>query len=172
MDFLSNYYEGHWGKLCRFARRQCHGWCPESAEDVVQDAFLIVLRRWDAARYNGLDEEAQNRALMKFTRRTILNIAMRKCRDANSDLKKRIGAANDSRKQQVDPVDELIECEISERIQIEQSKLREDERQALRLCYAEGISFRRIAEVMGLPSPYKAKVLVIRAIDKLRDKLS
>jgi RNA polymerase sigma-70 factor (sigma-E family) len=123
-----------------------------TAEEIVQDAFIKVYRRWD-----GLDSPAA------FARVCVVN----GCRDRlrrRARWRVRVPLLVDD-PTVTEPVDEG-EIEILELVRA----LPERQRTAIVLRYYEGLTPTEIAEVLGV-TPASVKSLLHRAIETFREEL-
>jgi len=138
----------------------CLGLSSDEAQDVVQDAFLMLHRHLSAG---GSEENI---------RAWLFRVAHNRARNRQASYDRRFAAPLDNEASdiadQATPERALIEKEKFKRLGIAIRALPSTERECL-LLRASGLRYREISEVMGIPSSTVADT-VERAVRKLAEK--
>lgn len=134
----------------------------ESAEDVVQDSFLMLWNspgKWDASK---------NAKFTTWFYRVVTNACLDQRRKFKSEVSEEdIELESDEKAQ-----DEVIELRnTKDRVDSLISELPESQQTALALCFYEGVSNKEAAEVMDI-SVKALESLLMRAKGTLRQKLT
>ena len=131
------------------------------AQDIHQEVFLAILRRWD--RFNG--QTNWGAYLYRVTVRKAMGFVKR------SRLpEKRFGSLDDWAVMKEDPAGLLRSKELQHELLRRLSKLPRRQADVFVLSRIEGISDRQIAEIMNL-APQTVRVHLCRALERLRSEL-
>jgi RNA polymerase sigma-70 factor (ECF subfamily) len=137
----------------------CLGISSDEAQDIVQDAFLSLHRHVAA----GGDQEN--------IRSWLFRVAHNQARNRQQSYHRRFGTSLDPETHSVvdnaTPERSMLEKEKFSRLEKALSQLVESERECL-LLRAEGLRYREIGEVLGIPTSTVADT-VTRAIKKLAE---
>ncbi len=133
----------------------------QCAQDIHQEVFLAILRRWD--RFNG--QTNWGAYLYRVTVRKAMGFVKR------SRLpEKRFGSLDDWAVMKEDPAGLLRSKELQHELLRRLSKLPRRQADVFVLSRIEGISDRQIAEIMNL-APQTVRVHLCRALERLRSEL-
>jgi RNA polymerase sigma-70 factor (ECF subfamily) len=152
---LDALFSRHADAAYRFALRLCRR--PADAEDILQTAFLEVLRH--AAEFRG--ESSVKTWILGF----VLNASRSKARE-ESRRRSRQGNAAVTR----DPAPDGVDPETADRVRQAVEELPEHYRAPVWLHYVEGLSPTEVGAVLQLPADTVRKQLS-RGIDRLREAL-
>ncbi|MHC4475635.1 MAG: RNA polymerase sigma factor [Planctomycetota bacterium] len=130
------------------------------AQDIHQEVFLAILRRWD--RFNG--DTNWGAYLYRVTVRKAIEFVKR------SRLEQQIGSADDWAAVKENPAGLLRSKELQHELLRRLGKLPKRQADVFVLSRIEGLSDRRIAEIMGL-APQTVRVHLCRALERLRGEL-
>jgi RNA polymerase sigma factor (sigma-70 family) len=123
-----------WGICLRY------GGCQESAEDILQDAFLTIINKIEAYRFEGSFEGW----MKKITVNTAINYLRKQKRQVTSDIENDV--SNTPISEDIDVVSKLNEQEILDCIR----KLPDGYRTVFNLYVIEGYKHKEIAELLGI----------------------
>lgn len=132
----------------------------EGCEDVVIETFLVAWRRWD-------DKPERDRELpwlYGIAFRVLSN--QRRSRDRRERLFKRLSLERSDPNADVD-----VDAVNVAHIRVALGRLSENERELLQLVYWEELTYREIAQVLGI-SENAVGIRITRAKSKLRGFLS
>jgi RNA polymerase sigma-70 factor (ECF subfamily) len=133
---------------------------PQYAQDIHQEVFLAILRRWDT--FNGATNWGAY--LYRVTVRKAMEFVKRSRRE------ERIGSANDCAAVKENPAGLLRSKELQHELLRRLGKLPKRQADVFVLSRIEGLSDRQIAEIMGL-APQTVRVHLCRALERLRGEL-
>lgn len=162
--WVQNAIENHENSLLRYAQHFVHDL--ESARDVVQDTFLQLCRK--------PDEKLQERMpqwLYTVCRNRAIDICRKERRMKLAPENQLAGELADSTDPATNPVAALERSEAAEGLMSQVSKLPDRQQEILRLKFHAGLSYKEIAEVMGITSTNVGFILH-SAISKLRQRLA
>ncbi|RLV47759.1 RNA polymerase sigma factor [Nocardioides mangrovicus] len=156
-DRLSELYEEHASRVYAYARRHA---APESAEDLVADAFIVAMRRIEAVPV----EPDEARAWLIGTVRKLAANGRRRSQTSSQWWQ---GAVRDAWHLGSEGSAEDVVAERDSCLRL-LGELTEVDREALLLIAWEGLSARQAAVVLGI-TPNAFSVRVHRARSRLED---
>ena len=142
----------------------CLGLSRDEAQDVVQDAFLGLHRHLAAVGTSGGAQEN----IRSWVFRVAHNQARNRQKSYDRRFRQPLDAGMDAPSDQATPERALLEKEKFGRLGKAICQLPEVERESL-LLRAEGLRYREIGEVLGIPTSTVADI-VARAIKKLSEE--
>ncbi len=159
------------GRYLPILRAWAHGRLPAGArglsetDDVVQVALIGSLSRLDSFEYR------HEGAFLAYLRHAVLNAIRQEIRNARR--RPAGGALGESHP---DPAASVVERvmgrELLERYEAALMELSEDARDAVILRLEFGLSFAEVAAALGRPSPDAARMLTVRALVRLSERLA
>jgi RNA polymerase sigma-70 factor (ECF subfamily) len=159
------------GRYLPTLRAWAHGRLPPGArgmadtDDVVQIALIRALNRLEAFEYR------HEGGFLAYLRHSVLNAIRQEIR--RSTRKPPGVELGESHADPAESVTErVIGRETVERYEAALMELTEDQREAVMLRLEFGLSFPEIAEALGKPSANAARMLVVRGLVTLSDRLA
>lgn len=157
---LDSLIDRYWTPLVAYAARLLGGW--DVAEDAAQEAFV---RLWERRLTWGMDGSV-SALLYRITR----NIALDECK--RSDRRKaRMSTGPLNERRVPTPIEHLQRTELEAAFDSALAALPERRREAFILARSHDLSYREIADVMGI-APQTVANQVSSAMAELRDRLS
>jgi RNA polymerase sigma-70 factor (ECF subfamily) len=132
----------------------------QCAQDIHQEVFLAILRRWD--RFNG--QTNWGAYLYRVTVRRAMELVKR------TRVEERVGSQDSWAVTKEDPAGLLRNKELQQELLRRLSKLPRRQADVFVLSRVEGLSDRQIAEIMDL-APQTVRVHLCRALERLRSEL-
>ena len=167
-EAVAELYAAHWRGLVRLAWLLLHD--DQGAEEVVQDAFIAVHRRWDSLRSK---EKAA-----AYLRRSVVNGARSGLRHRGVEERyvARQASGDTSRVRRIDesteanPEDRAVDVETTRSMVTALGRLPQRQREVLTLRYYLDLSEAEIAEALGI-SAGSVKAHAHRGLASLRDRM-
>jgi|SRR5215472_14086157 len=153
-------------------RRWAHGKLPRWARafgdtaDLVQDAVLKTIQRWDHIEARG--EQALQAYLRLAIQNRIIDVVRRsELRTPTTEI-----TGDEPDRSQPSPLAQAISAQEQERYRLALSRLKNDDQMLIVGRFELGYSYQQLALVTGKSSPDAARVALRRALVKLVEEMS
>lgn len=166
---VAELYAAHWSGLVRLAWLLLHD--DQAAEEVVQDAFIAVHRRWESLRNPDSAAAYLRRAVVKGARSDLRHRGVqerylaRQRREAVGH-----GAARGSARAEASAEDRALDVEATQSMIVALRRLPQRQREVLTMRYYLDLSEAEIADALGI-STGSVKAHAHRGLASLRDRV-
>ena len=163
-DAVAELYSAHWTGLVRLAWLLLRD--DQGAEEVVQDAFIAVHRRWDSLR--------DHNSAAAYLRRAVVNGARSGLRHRGVEERYAAREGGDAtaygRRTEAGPEDRALDAEATSSMIVALGRLPRRQKEVLTMRYYLDLSEAEIADALGI-SAGSVKAHAHRGLAALRDRM-